>query len=207
MRDVEEYIPTRKSLLSRLKNLDDQDSWRLFFETYWKLIYRAALRAGLTEAEAEDVVQETVIAMSKNIRKFEYDSARGSFKTYLMRMTNWRIAGQFRKRMPIQERMPRTATETTTDEVERLADPVLPALEALWDKEWEENLMGAALQRAKAKTDPKLYQVFDLYVRQKWPASRVARDLHVSRAKVYLAKHLIGKLIKREIERLRTEPI
>lgn len=72
MKDEDELIPTRRSLLSRLKNWDDQESWRVFFDTYWRLIYSAGLRAGLTEAEAEDMVQETVISVLKSMRDFQY---------------------------------------------------------------------------------------------------------------------------------------
>src|SRR6266550_7394382 len=101
MKDQDELLPTRASLLSRLKDWQDETSWKVFFDTYWKLIYNAAIRAGLTAAEAQDVVQETVIAISKKIPEFVYDPARCSFKTWLMRQTSWRIVSQFRKRMPI----------------------------------------------------------------------------------------------------------
>src|SRR5688572_618544 len=37
--EVDEFIPTRQSLLSRLRDWDDRESWNDFFETYWKLIY------------------------------------------------------------------------------------------------------------------------------------------------------------------------
>ena len=63
--NLDELIPTRSSLLGRLVNWDDQESWREFFNTYWKLIYSVALKAGLTEDEAEEVVQETVITAAK----------------------------------------------------------------------------------------------------------------------------------------------
>lgn len=46
------FIPTRSTLLSRLRNFDDDQSWRSFFETYWKLIYGVALKAGLRDIEA-----------------------------------------------------------------------------------------------------------------------------------------------------------
>src|SRR4029077_12532341 len=88
----------RQSLLSRLKDWDDNDSWKTFFETYWKLIYRAATRAGLTEVEAQDVVQETVICVSKSIKSFKYRSENGSFKGWLLRLTRWRINDQFKRR-------------------------------------------------------------------------------------------------------------
>ena len=53
---VKELIPTRDSLLSRLKDWRDDDSWRDFFNTYWKLLHGVALKAGLTEEEAQEVV-------------------------------------------------------------------------------------------------------------------------------------------------------
>ena len=52
----EDLIPTRRSLLNRLKNWEDNESWRSFFDTYWKLIYGFATRRGLSHDEAQDVV-------------------------------------------------------------------------------------------------------------------------------------------------------
>src|ERR1700704_35998 len=74
-----ELLPTRYSLLSRLQNWEDQESWRVFFDTYWRLIYSVALKSGLTQTEAEEVVQETVICVAKDIQKFKRDPQRGSF--------------------------------------------------------------------------------------------------------------------------------
>jgi hypothetical protein len=87
----EDFIPTRYSLLSRLQDWDDQDSWKDFFDTYWRLIYSIALKSGLTAAEAEDVVQETIISVAKNIQKFKRDRTLGSFKGWLRNLTRWRI--------------------------------------------------------------------------------------------------------------------
>src|SRR5437868_385851 len=63
-------IPTRQSLLARLKDVGDQESWREFFDTYWRLIHATALKAGLTQAEAEEVVQEVMIAAAKKMPEF-----------------------------------------------------------------------------------------------------------------------------------------
>src|SRR5437867_10362332 len=93
-----EFIPTRQSLLSRLKSWDDQESWREFFDRYWKLIYGVALKSGLTPSEAQDVVQETLIAVCKNIKEFKADPAFGSFKAWLLKLTRWRILDQVKKR-------------------------------------------------------------------------------------------------------------
>jgi RNA polymerase sigma-70 factor (ECF subfamily) len=204
MSGPKEIIPTRQSLLSRLKEWNDQESWRVFFNTYWKLIYNAAMRAGLNDAEAQDVVQETVIAVSKNIPV--YDAAKGSFKTWLMQQTRWRILGQLRKRMPIEVITQSRDTSTGTSAIEQIPDLSAPPLDALWDEEWERTIMEAAMQRVKARSDSKQYQIFDLCVRKKWAVSKVAKDLNISPARVYLAKHRIGNLIKREVKYLRNKP-
>src|ERR1043166_6756554 len=95
-----EIIPTRESLLLRLKDWDDQKSWRDFFELYWRLIYGVAIKAGLTEIEAQEVLQETVISFAKEIKTFQYDRSKGRFKSWLLQITRRRIADEFRKRKP-----------------------------------------------------------------------------------------------------------
>src|SRR5260370_1086672 len=94
----EVFAATRHSLVERLANWEDQRNWQEFFETYWRLIYGVARKSGLSDAEAQDVVQETVITVAKNITK--YERSAGSFKSWLLHTTRWRIADQFRKRSP-----------------------------------------------------------------------------------------------------------
>ena len=158
-----ELIPTRSSLLVRLKDLGDQESWRSFYETYSPLIYRAAIKRGLAHAEGEDVVQESVIAVSRKIERFQYHEANGSFKSWLLRLTSWQIAQQFRKRKS-EPALPGHAEGSTGDptEIESIADPARPELKALWDREWEQNLLDAAIRNVKHKVDAKNYQIFDL---------------------------------------------
>ena len=91
-------LPTRHSLLNRLKDWGDRTSWQVFFDTYWRLIYNVACQAGLTDAEAQDVVQETILGVAKKIGEFEADPARGSFKEWMLQQTRWRIADQLRCR-------------------------------------------------------------------------------------------------------------
>lgn len=196
-----QYIPTRQTLLSRLKDLDDGDSWKVFFDTYWKLIYATALRSGLTEAEAQEVVQETVIDASKHMPGFRYDPALGSFKSWLLKLTNWRIKDQLRKRQPwVASGRSRDRDETAT--LEKVADPEGPELNKVWDEEWQVNLFATALERVKKRVDPRHYQIFDLYVLQNWPVMKVSKALHVNPGKVYLVKHRIASMVKQEMRQL-----
>src|SRR6266487_3769354 len=112
--DSDELLATRWTLIERLKNWDDQESWRQFFDTYWKLIYGVAIKSGLTHPEAQDVVQETVISVCKSMHNFKADPAYGSFKAWLLNLTRWRITDQFRKRrrgVSAKDELPRTASQ------------------------------------------------------------------------------------------------
>jgi len=67
---MDELIPTRATLIQRLKDWQDQLSWQDFFDTYWRLIYGTAIKSGLTATEAQDVVQETMISVAKHMPSF-----------------------------------------------------------------------------------------------------------------------------------------
>ena len=186
---------TRYSLLSRLHDWDDQESWKDFFEMYWRLIYSVALKAGLTEEEAQDVIQETVISVAKNIHKFKRDRALGSFKSWLRNIIRWRIADQFKKRIPADP-------ADDQDSLAEIPDETSSRLDSAWDEEWQANLLEAALVRVKRAVKEEHYLIFDLYVVRKLPVTEVARTLGVSVGQIYVIKHRISALLKKEIRAL-----
>src|SRR6266404_7342015 len=205
----DELIPTRASLLGRLKNWQDQLSWQEFFDIYWKLIYGVARKGGLTDAEAQDVVQETLASVAKHMPTFQYDPAIGSFKSWLLIKTRWCIIDQFRKRGPLCGYRPISGTDsaTGTDPIARLPDPSGQALEALWDAEWEKNLLDAAIAKVKRRLDPEKYQIFDSYANKNFPPDKVAKAFGVSVNQVYLVKHRVIEIIRDEVRRLEQEMI
>lgn len=205
---ADELIATRATLLERLRSWQDQASWQQFFDTYWKLIYGVARKAGLTQAEAQDVVQETMLAAAKHLPGFRYDPAIGSFKTWLLNMTRWRITDQFRNRGPVSLRSSDGGPlngRTETDFMNRIPDPAADTVEAVWEAEWQANLLEAAIAHVRRRIDPEKYQLFDLYVNRNWPPEKVAHTLGVSVNQVYLAKHRITELIRDEVHRLEKE--
>ena len=207
MNDIEELIPTRRTLLSRLKDWNDQQSWKEFFDTYWKLIYQTAIKAGLTDAEAQDVVQETVISVCKKMPEFKYRAEAGSFKSWLLQLTNWRIVDQLRHRSKenLVRSQLRGGMSSETPTVERVPDPHRSALEAIWEEEWTRNLMDAAIGRVKHRVDNRQYQLFDLCVLKQWPVNKITRLLRVRAGQVYLAKHRVSALVRKEVKRLESQ--
>src|SRR5580658_4207560 len=95
-------LATRRSLVDGLADWGDRRHWQEFHRTYSKLIYSFARRAGLTDAEANDALQETLLTVARRADGFHYDPARGSFKGWLLQIARWRVADQFRKRLPSQ---------------------------------------------------------------------------------------------------------
>ncbi len=203
--DSKGLIPTRASLLRRLVNLGDHVSWCAFYDTYWKLIYRTAERSGLTHDEAQDVVQETMISVAHHIAEFRYSPEKGSFKGWLLSLTHWRILDQLRKR---HRRRHETTLESDSSEEDPHRDlPFANAeLEALWDAEWKCAMLRAAVERVKRKVNLRHFQIFELLTLQNWTVSRVAKTLRVKQGHVYLARFLVHRKLKKEIEELERQP-
>ena len=207
-------IATRHSLLNRLKDWGDQSSWQEFFDTYAQLIYNVAVKAGLSDVEAQEVVQETIIAVARKIGEFKADPAHGSFGAWLMQLTRWRIADQWRKRDKVGQasrlsdpagEMPAPLSDDTgsTAPIERIPDPAGVALSTIWGEEWEKHLMAAALERVKRRVSPRQFQIFDLHVLQKQSAHATARTLQASVASVYMARHRVTRLLAKEVKKLK----
>ncbi|HEV2695867.1 MAG TPA: sigma-70 family RNA polymerase sigma factor [Verrucomicrobiae bacterium] len=204
---ADELIPTRATLIHRLKNWQDQSSWQDFFDTYWNLIYTVALKRGLNPAEAEDVVQETLISVAKHMPTFKYDPTIGSFKGWLLNMTRWRIADQYRKRNYLSGSDDLDESDTGGMKVDKLAEWLAPDLEKIWESEWENNLLKAALTSARRRLDPAHYQIYDFYVNKGWPPEKVADAFSIPIGQVYTAKCRVTEVIRQEIERLGQEMI
>ena len=203
---TDSLLPTRQSLLSRLRDWQDQDGWREFFDTYWRLIYRVARQSGLEDATAQDVVQHTFLYLARRMPKFRYDPARGSFKSWLRRVTRSRIS-VFRRRAEAKEPpLPEIHLEDDNVPVwESIPDPAGDALDEIWQREWEENLVKASLRRISPKVSAQQLMIFELAALGEVPLKQVARKLGVSLMQVYLARHRVGKLFKAEVARLRRE--
>lgn len=195
---------TRKSLIEKLDNWEDHKVWDEFYQTYWRLIFSVATKAGLTREEAFDVVQETIIAIARQVKKGQYDPRAGSFKAWLLQMTRWRILDVFRarKRQPSLGDHGDENSEGGDLSMERLSHEKDNLLEKVWDKEWRDNITSAALERVKSRVSPRQYQIFDCYVMKGWGVKKTAEVLGINAAQVYLAKHRVGALVKKEVQSL-----
>jgi RNA polymerase sigma-70 factor (ECF subfamily) len=205
---TDSLLPTRQSLLSRLRDCQDQAGWHEFFEAYWRLIYNVARQSGLADAEAQDVVQNTFIYLVRRMPNFHYDRKRGSFKSWLRVVTRSRIHVHCRTEKARQRflRGPSDGPDSDPAEaLEVLPDPHADALDEVWQREWEENLVNTAFRRLRPKVSSQQLLIFRLATIGELSLRQVAKNLNISLAQVYLARHRVGKLFKAEVLRLRRE--
>ena len=196
-------LETRSSLIQRLKATINGESWEEFFHTYWELIYNVARRAGLSEADAQDIVQETILKVHNSLDRFEYNRKRGTFKGWLRTVTRSRLNDFFKK----QQRRPalNQPLEETADELQNLEDPEGPEIEKIWDEEWNRNLIQAALSRTKKLSSPKQFQIFKCHYIDEWTVRETCRTLGVNAAQVYMAKQRVGKVFREAVETLQEQ--
>jgi RNA polymerase sigma factor (sigma-70 family) len=205
--DTHSSLHTRPTLLFRLRNWEDEQSWNEFYRLYYNFVFDLARRNGLSRADAEEVTQDVFRRVAETIHQFESDPARGTFRGWLMNLTRWRIADKFRARQPHEKQPPSARavglnTDDRTCTIERLPDQAFIREEATDEAEWQRHVLDAALSRLARRVPAKHIQVFDLYARQNWPVFRVARELGINPASVYVINHRLTKQLKIEVEQL-----
>jgi RNA polymerase sigma-70 factor (ECF subfamily) len=161
-------------------------------------------------------VQETAIGVARRLPQFVYDPKVCRFKTWLLNLTRWRIQDQLRKRQearpkarppsegpePAKRSLPLSDTTASTATIECIPDPAVAEFGAEWDVAWEKNLLAQALERVRDRIDERQFQLFDLYVMKGWSPKEVAQTFGISAARVYLTKHRVSGLVKKEVRRL-----
>ena len=182
---VSDPLPTSLSMLSRLRDTGNTSGWEHFFKTYGGLMHSVAIRAGLLEEEARDVVQEALIDIARQMPGFRYDGKRGAFKGWLCVVVRRRIIDHWRalKRRPVLE-----ITEPEVDDV--------------WTEEWQRHTLAAALDRVRREAKPLQYQAFDLHVLKDQPAEKVASRLGIAKSAVYWAKYRVSRHLQRVLEEI-----
>src|SRR5262245_3062933 len=105
-------LPTRPSLLVRLRNADDHAAWSQFVAIYTPLIFGFCRNRGLTETAAGDVSQEVLTAIARAIPRFQYDPERSTFRNWLFTV----VRSKLNNHISAQARQPQPAGDTTLQE-------------------------------------------------------------------------------------------
>ena len=190
---------THVSLLARLR-LDprDQAAWDAFVERYGGRIFRWCRGRGLQEPDAEDVTQNVLVDLSRQMRTFEYRPApgrQGSFRAWLHQVT-YRAWCDFLTSRPAPAAGGSAAREHL-DCVEARED-LLHHLEEAFDLE----LLEQARARVCERVEPQTWQAFRLTALDGLPAAEAAGQVGLEVAAVYKAKSRVLRLLREETQRL-----
>lgn len=199
-RGMADHISTRWSLVERLK-LQDPASWQEFARLYGRLIHCVATQTGCTREEAEDAVQETLSSVAREIHRFNTTPNRGSFSAWLLTIARRRIVDQLRKRPPEDRFVRFPGSTTATPTINRIPD-LAADLDDCWDREWRHAVFQRAIEWLKTQVKPGHFKIFYLVVVKEQPVRDVAKTLNVSSAQVYLVKHRLSALLKRQVDQL-----
>jgi len=186
---------TRPSLLIRLRDRADNDAWRSFNRLYGPLIFDFCRCRGLQESDAAEVMQETLLQITKSIQTFQYDPQRGRFRGWIGSIVHCKLIEFHRK----QQRLPQLQ--------ETPLDNIAVATDGTWNEVWLEHVVQAALTRVQHRLASDTWIAFNaLWMNHRDP-TEVARELGRDVAWVYVAKSRGLNLLREEVSFLADEPL
>lgn len=198
---LEDSLRTSASLLGRLRDLDDADSWSEFYKTYERVVRGLARKRGLTDAEAEEVAQEVFKRIAETIHTFEPSERSGSFRRWLYQLARWRSDDKIRERGRLHtEPITGSSSSQGSHVAHRVADPDDP-LQQL-EVEARRQLLAAGLERIQRRVSPRDLQIFQMFVLDEAPANKVAEFFGVSTNSVYVVRHRVGQQLRTELDNI-----
>jgi RNA polymerase sigma-70 factor (ECF subfamily) len=179
-------MDTPASLLQRLRQATQPEAWKRFVDLYTPILFAFAGRLGLQEADAADLVQDTLLLLLRKLPAFSYD-ARRSFRAWLWTIMRHQVL-EAQRRMHVK----------TLNLAELAAVP--DQLDEHWEKEYRERLIGRALEIMKNDFQPATWKACWEHAVSGRAAADVARELGMTVGAVYAAKFRVLARLRQELE-------
>src|SRR5438105_2984251 len=189
---------TRRSLVLRLRNLDDEAAWKQFLEIYEPLVYRIARRKGLQEADAHDLCQDVFRSVASAIGRWDPDPAKGKFRSWLFRIAR-NVLLNFLAR---ERRQPRGSGRTSIHELLEAKPATDPEAHAEFALEFKRRAFHWAAQRVRNEFTESTWQAFWQTGVHNRPVEEVARELGISAGAVYIARSRVLARLRDRVEQL-----
>ena len=195
---------TSGTLLLRLRCLDDLDAWHQFVDRYTPAIYGWCRGCGMQDSDAADITQEVLVKLVKAIRNFDYDSQRGTFRSWLKVVTRNAVRDYIEST--------RTWDQGSGDSqiglvLSSLQSPAaIDSLTAALEVEAQRELLLEAEARVQLRVKPSTWAVYQLMASESLAAPEVALRLNVSVADVYVSKSRVLSMLRKEVAKLSGEP-
>jgi len=191
---------THPSLLLRLRDDRDSDSWSQFMALYSPLIRGFLHKRGLQDADAADLTQEVLGRVASAIKEFQYDPERGTFRGWL-----FTIVENCVRQFSAQQRPGRRGSGDTRI-LRALAEHPAHDLQEEWDQQYARHLLERAAYDVRGDFQESTWRAFWATAIEGQAPKDVAAELHISVASVYMAKHRITERLRQQIRYLEGGP-
>ena len=190
-------METSATLLERLRTAPDEAAWRRLDDLYRPLIRRWLLRDPTLGEEAEDIVQEVMAVLVRELPDFQRRRT-GSFRRWLRGITAHRLAAYYRGR---QHRPRALGSPLDESPLLQLSDPG-SELSRLWDEEHDRHVLRRLLELIEPSFEPATLAAFRRVAFDGVSPARAAEELGVSLNAVLLAKSRVLRRLRQEAEGL-----
>jgi RNA polymerase sigma factor (sigma-70 family) len=189
---------TSLSLLQRLRAEPDDASWRRLVDLYTPLVQGWLRRQFVQLQDAEDVTQEVLGVVVRELKHFEHNQRTGAFRAWLRTITVNCLRAQWRKR---QSKAEGIGDSDVARQLDQLEDPS-SGLSQVWDLQHDRHVMARLLELIACEFNSTTWQAFERHVLDGQPASDVAAVLGVSVNVVLLAKSRVLRRLRLEAQGL-----
>jgi RNA polymerase sigma factor (sigma-70 family) len=188
---------TRASLLLRLRDTHDLPAWEQFVGLYAPLVYGFARRKGLQDADAADLAQDVMTSVAQQMRQWQYNPERGSFRGWLFtiarnRLMNWQASAA--------RRMDGTGGDDNLKAGQTCPESLPDADD--WDAEYARRVFHWAATVVRPQVSEQTWQAFELTAIDGLNGTEVAASLNMSTGAVYLARSRVMSRLKQVVERI-----
>jgi RNA polymerase sigma-70 factor (ECF subfamily) len=185
---------TSLSLLDRARQDASDGSWDRLMDVYSPLLHGWLARMGVQSADADDLVQEILFTVSRELRDFRHSGRTGAFRSWLRTILSHRAREFWRS----SKYRPAAAGGTSwAERLEQLADEKSDASRE-WDLEHDRHVMAQLLVQVRPRFEPKTWEAFRRQVFDGQRADAVAAELGMSLNSVYVARSRVLSTLRRE---------
>ena len=186
---------TRRTMLLRLKDKYDDESWEEFVYYYRQYIYNIVRSMRLNHHDASEIVQLVIIKLWNKLPGFQYDQHRGRFRNWLHTVTANQVRDFMRKKGAALSYLPDPERKKETAYINGIA---LPEIEQIADKEWKSYISNLAWKKVEKTFSPTVCSAFMKMV-EGHEVIDIAKELVISESSVYVYKKRVQDRLRREI--------
>jgi RNA polymerase sigma-70 factor, ECF subfamily len=181
---------TPVSLLERLRKSPDEWAWQRLADLYLPLVHRWLNHQGVDSADADDLTQEILLTIVRELREFEHSGRAGAFRAWLRMITVHRLRGYWRRKQS-------SPAQGVAEELDRLEDPT-SEVARMWDKEHDEFILRRLLEMVEPEFSPATWHAFQRQTVDGLTASQAAAELGVSANAALIAKSRVLRRLRQE---------